>query len=180
VILENNPEFSYAVLLVADACTEYPLAKPAHIVWDPHHVGDVMRALDIKDIDMNLTERMLFRGLDKRYNGYYQDSMYLWRIQGGPTELAFVYHDLAQQLMGGPRGADDDTFDYWPNAFDMLYVLAQDLIALDHHPDYIFRTFVRVIDSAIALEGPPSEWEADFLDTDLNRLKELLDERKEA
>jgi hypothetical protein len=185
VILESNPNFNYHVLLVADYHQEYALAAPAEVLWDPNLIEGVMTALNVTDIDLNMTSSMLFGDLPRRYNGGYptNDSATIIRIQGDFATLNRVYEDLAQQLMGGPRGADDDTFDYWPNAFDILYVLAQDLINLStdrYMRDYIFRTFVRVIDSAIALNGPLSEWEAEELDVSLNNLKTLLDERNEA
>jgi len=182
IIEDRIKEFNYATILVADYHREYPLNGVAQVIWDPDSIEAVQAALNITDIDLTMTCAMLFRDLPSRYNGGYDhnDAIMLYRIKGSASEIDAVYQDLAQQLMGGPRGADDDTFDYWPNAFDMLYVMAQDLIKLHDYPDWIFGTFVRVIDSAIALQGPPSEWEADFLDDNLNHLKELLDERKEA
>lgn len=184
IIEDRIEEFNYAVLLVADYHAEYPLSGKAQVIWDPNAIEAVMGLLNVTDVDLTMTCAMIFKDLPSRYNGGYDhnDTMMLYRIQGNMSELTLVYQDLAQQLMGGPRGADDDTFDYWPNAFDMLYVLAQDLITLGKgsYRDYIFSTFVRVIDSAIALQGPPSEWEAEFLDTDLVALKFHLQERKEA
>lgn len=185
MILETNPNFTYHVLLVVDYHREYTLIEPAEVIWDHHLIEETMRAFDVTDVDLNMTRAMLFRDLPRRYNGAYDtgDVVTLIRIQGDVNALARVYEDLAQQLMGGPRGADDDTFDYWPNAFDMLYVLAQDLVSLDiekYRRQYLFQTFTRVVDSAIALQGPPSEWEAEFLDDNLNALKQLIDERNEA
>jgi hypothetical protein len=184
MILETNPNFSYHVLLVVDYHREYPLVEPAEILWDHDHLEDAMRAFNVTDVDLNMVRAMIFKDLPRRYNGAYDtgDIVTMYRIQGDVATIQRVYEDLAQQLMGGPRGADDDTFDYWPNAFDMLYVLAQDLINLDIQKflrQYIFQTFVRVVDSAIALNGPPSEWEAEFLDDNLNRLKTILNERNE-
>lgn len=185
MIVSTDPNGSYHTLIVADYHMEYPLQGVARIMWDPDAIEEVMTALNVTDVNLNMTCSMLFGDLPRRYNGGYptNDGATLYRIHGTYAELNRVYDDLAQQLMGGPRGADDDTFDYWPNAFDMLFVLAQDLIKLsssNHQADWIFATFTRVIDSAIALEGPPSEWEADFLDTNLNSLRHILDERKEA
>jgi len=180
MILEHNTEYGYASLLVCDYHGEYPLQGVARCIYDPYEVDQVMQALNVTDVNLTMTTSMVFKDLSSRYNGYYDDHARLMLVRGNPQQINQVYEDLASQLMGGPRGADDDTFDYWPGAFDMLYVMAQDLIAIGHHPDYTFATFVRVIDSAIALEGPPSEWEADFLDENLMRLKELLDESKEA
>jgi hypothetical protein len=77
--------------------------------------------------------------------------------------------------MGGPAGADDDTFDYWPNAFDMAVVIAKDLIAMGYeHPNYIITQIRRVIDSAIALCGPTDEWEADNIMQAIPDLEQCL------
>lgn len=182
IIEDRVKEYNYATLLVADYHQEYPLQGCAQVIWDPAAIESVQAALNITDIDLTMTCAMLFRDLPSRYNGGYDhnDSIMLYRIKGNLNQIEEVFTDLAQQLMGGPRGADDDTFDYWPNAFDMLYVMAQDLIALTDHPRWILDTVVRVIDSAIALQGPLSEWEAEELDTMLNHLMELTNEKEEA
>jgi hypothetical protein len=181
IIEDRIKEFNYASILVADYHQEYPLGGIAQVIWDPNAIEEVMRALRVTDVDLTMTCAMLFRDLPSRYNGGYDhnDTMLLYRIKGSPDKIEEVFQDLAQQLMGGPRGADDDTFDYWPNAFDMLYVMAQDLIALTDHPRWILDTVVRVIDSAIALQGPLSEWEAEELDTMLQHLMELNTKRIE-
>jgi hypothetical protein len=182
IIEDRVKEYNYATILVADYHQEYPLGGIAQVIWDPNAIEEVMRLLNVTDIDLTMTCAMLFRDLPARYNGGYDhnDSILLYRIKGTVAKIEEVFQDLALQLMGGPRGADDDTYDYWPNAFDMLYVMAQDLIALSDHPRYVLDTVVRVIDSAIALTGPLSEWEAEDLDVRLNHLMQLTNEKEEA
>jgi hypothetical protein len=80
--------------------------------------------------------------------------------------------------MGGPRGSDDDTFDYWPNAFEMLITLTEDLIALGAS-DYYIGLVGAVVKSAIALNGPAEEWEAPEILNAVPNLTKLHNERQD-
>jgi hypothetical protein len=165
MILENTIEkWGYASLLVADYHLEYPLSNPATIVWNPHDLHTISYILrnGNEEVDYDEIAKGLFRGLDKRYNGYWDPHMCLWQIRGSMTEIYTVFSDLAKQLMGGPQGADDDTFDYWPNAYEMLIVLAKDLIELGYHyPKGVLATVDHVVKTALAIHGPFVEWEAE-------------------
>lgn len=181
MILENynDPEHpvitndrDWAALLIADYHGEYPLEGDARvrILWDPFNIEWAFKILHGKEKE-KIAERdtsvvdgiteTLFGPLETKYNGYYDPRMNLWLLQGSKGQLTSVFDNLAQTLMGGPGGADDDTFDYWPNAFDMLVALAHDLIDLGVSSSWISGTVDRVVNSAIALQGPLVEWEAE-------------------
>jgi hypothetical protein len=104
--------------------------------------------------------------------------MTLWIIQGNLGELCALQMEFAQMLMGGPRGGDDDTFDYWPNAFEMLITLTEDLIALGAS-DYYIGLVGAVVKSAIALNGPAEEWEAPEILNAVPNLTKLHNERQD-
>lgn len=51
----------------------------------------------------------------------------LWSVCGTYGEVRDCFVEFAADVMGGPVGADDDTYDYWPNAFGMAQQMAEDL-----------------------------------------------------
>lgn len=182
MILENNlktPTFGYARLLIADYHLEYPFepTTKAHVelIWTPGELDSVLENIHghpNEDLIEKFAEAA-FGPLEQLYGMHYQTGMNLWLLQGDLGGLMSVWERHAQNLMGG-SGGDDDTYDYWPNAFEMLMELTADLIRLDfRNPDYLIGKVQRVVLSAIALNGPPAEWEAEDILTSVDALKSI-------
>jgi hypothetical protein len=178
MILDNHlTDWHYATVLVCDIHKEYPLAAPATVLWDPNELNGLCEAFNVSDKPVHdFADTVL-----KPHVEGFDDWASVWRIRGDLNTIRSVFDQLAQDLMGGPRGADDDTFDYWPNAFDMLISMAKDLITLyreyDRDQSYLIDTVDRVIQSAIALNGPLEEWEADELPRALHELRVHAEEQ---
>jgi hypothetical protein len=182
MILQDVLErYGYAQLLIADYHLEYPLEPHPNtrvdLVWQPGSVENIGYLLDPEqdamavDDKVKAFEEVMFGPLIEKYGMHYEPGMNLWLLQGSLSGLAGVFDRHAQNLMGG-SGGDDDTFDYWPNAFEMLMMMAQDLIDLGHKsPQYLIGQVERVITSAIAVNGPLKEWEAEDLPLFLINLK---------
>jgi hypothetical protein len=185
MILEKYPQvgsLQYATLLIADYHLEYPLEGPdgarIELLWHPFQLAETATRLGVEgesDVFVEEITRKMFPNLEAEYNGHYDQSMNLWHVQGKPGELLAVFNDLAQALMGGPVGADDDTYDYWPGAFDMLITMAEDLITLEAAAgsDWISNQVRRVVWSAIAVQGPPEKWEAEGIVGAANNIANL-------
>lgn len=158
MIIENSLEkHGYAKLLIQDYHLEYPLQEPARVVWDPFELETVAEALQ-PGINFQNTVATAGRTI---FGNDYDPQANLWLIQGNLEQLMRVYDAHAQALMGGPAGGDDDTFDYWPGAFEMLYDLGADLLRLGfNYPEHLIAKVERVIKSAEATHGPLEQWEA--------------------
>lgn len=173
ILNDHLKEWGYATVLVCDIHKEYPLTAPAIVVWDPNELSALCEALNVSDYPVHQFADHVLKGHVEGFD----DWASVWMIRGSLDKIHAVFDHLAQDLMGGPRGADDDTYDYWPNAFEMLVSIAKDLIKLgDGNPDYIIGTVDRVIRSALALCGPLEEWEADELPKALHELRATVEE----
>jgi hypothetical protein len=177
VILENSLErHGYARLLIADYHLEYPLEAQSgarvELVWHPFEIGQVIEGLHghyNEDVVQKFEEEM-FGPLEQLYGHDYEAGMNLWLVQGSVGQLTAVAGHHAHALMGGSSG-DDDTFDYWPNAFEMLQEMATDVIRLGGLRNYLIYLVDRVVKSAIACNGPAKEWDADFITTAVDELR---------
>lgn len=169
--------FGYAQLLVADYHLEYPLKKPTEVsgfcrvelIWQPSALEflaeDLGRGGESDDYLKNVADE-LFPNLENRYNGFYEHGMNLWLLQGNLQSLYQVWEAHLKDCMIAPTG-DDSTYDYWPNAMDMLLVMAQDLITLAinrdgaYYRDRIIEGLIAVIPAVVAVNGPLEDWEAE-------------------
>ena len=176
ILNDHLREWGYATVLVCDIHKEYPLTAPATVLWDPNDLTSLCEALNVSDAPVHQFADQVLKGHVEGFDNWAS----IWQIRGNLDQIQAVFLQLAQDLMGGPRGADDDTYDYWPNAFEMLVSIAKDLINLSDKVsnDYIIGTVDRVIRSALALCGPLEEWEADEMPKALHELR-VLDEAKE-
>jgi hypothetical protein len=52
---------------------------------------------------------------------------HVWRVNGSLSQLCETFELFVQSLEAGCTGADDDFYDYWPNAMDMALTFAKDL-----------------------------------------------------
>lgn len=137
MILENMLDpHGYARLCIADYHLEYPIPHPkvkgytrCELFYNAGIVEDLRTELEVEPGDFHP-----FPGLELRYNGHYEPEMSLWLIQGSIENLARIWAAFHATLVEGPSGGDDDSFDYWPAAVDMLITFAHDLVELD--PSY--------------------------------------------
>jgi hypothetical protein len=161
MILENAiDQHGYARLILCDAHGEYPIPVPktqghtrVSVIYNAFEVQELRERLGRKNEDFEP-----FIGLDHAYNGYYDPNMDVWLIQGSVRDLTTIYHHFAMLLEEGPTGSDDDCYDYWPNAMDMLMVFARDMAELtgDKGPwgDYL----LTAMHKTIANRGDDEEW----------------------
>jgi len=131
MILDNSLEaHGYARIILCDYHKEYPIPHPklrghtvVDLIYNADEVQEVQTFLGMPKPD----ELEPFDGLDIRYNGYYGPGMSIWLIQGSLENLIAIFYDFARTLKEGPIGGDDDSYDYWPNAMEMLLTFAMDL-----------------------------------------------------
>ena len=67
------------------------------------------------------------------YNGFIDPQLgfgSLYSVHGSIADHRKLFTEFATACNEGPIGGDDDTFDYWPSAMDMLEVYARDLAKL--------------------------------------------------
>jgi len=177
MILANNlnrEQFGYAEILLVDYHREYPVTAPngaiAEIVWNPYELSQIARVLNGDKVPEEKIEafgQLIFKGLD------FDSGASILRLQGSLMQLACIATRLAQALMGGPGGSDDDTFDYWPNTFIMLCELMGDLIRLGAADYFTINPIDAVVKSAIAVKGPADTWEAEGILTAVDELKAI-------
>lgn len=113
MIHESN-EYGHT-LWIRDYHTEYPVPG-AHIIFNPHELEDLFGEETVTILETKLPQELT--------DG---TSIYIWQMYGKIDELNKHFKKFCKEVMQGPQGADDDTFDYWPSAFDVCWQIAQDL-----------------------------------------------------
>lgn len=78
-----------------------------------------------------------------------------------------LFCEMVQELIEGPQGADDDTFDYWPGAMETLEMYAKELFELSN--DYFY--YEQLVEVATKNKDVP-EW-----DEESQRIIELYEVR---
>lgn len=139
MILENSIDLhGYATLIVCDGHGEYPLPSlpdyPSHyrteVIYSSFEVDNLREHLGLGNV--NREPFAPLPGMQTKYNGYYEPGMDVWMLRGSIDYLMSVYHAYATIVQEGPScHSDDDCFDYWPSAMDILIVLAKDIAALE-------------------------------------------------
>jgi len=159
ILEDSRTEHGYARLILVDAHREYHIPHPSskrhtkvELIYDSFEVGEVRSFLGFRD------DFEPFPGLDVAYNGYYGPDMSIWLLQGSVEDLGTIYHHFALSLEQGPSGGDDDCYDYWPGAMDMLIAFAKDMKKLtDDDPtwgDYL----LTAMSKTVARFGDDPEW----------------------
>lgn len=172
MIIENAmAKHGYAELIVADYHLEYPLPEHNHyplvgLVWNNYEIGEIHKALTgnwdyASDFDAQLMEQA-FPGLMNKYPLHFDYNMNLWHIRGNPEQIFKHLTEWFEEVYEGPRGADDDTFDYWPNAYDMATMIVMDLDEIAGGD--VYRTYHNNHTQKLDRLGIP-EWEPAILTT---------------
>lgn len=172
MIAEKYPpdEPTHFTLLLPDYHLEYPLDGHEHaqgmpsisLIWQPFNLQQRLEANGIHD-----SEEIIHDLATKLFPWPHFDHLAgvnVWQVHGTESAIGHLIAYLAQILMGGPAGGDDDTYDYWPGAFEMLAELVRDYVNITtsiYSADYYIGHLERVVTSAIACCGPLEDWEAD-------------------
>jgi hypothetical protein len=167
MIQENALDLhGYATLILCDGHGEYPLPHPkgslshyrVELFYDAFEVDRLREHLDLTNAyDESFAP---FPGLQAKYNGHYEPGHDIWMLRGDVAYLMGVYHAYALIVEEGPScHSDDDCFDYWPSAMDMLIVLAKDIaeLAPDTRPtlgDYL----ITAMSKTTAKCGDVEDW----------------------
>lgn len=61
---------------------------------------------------------------------------YLFFLSGAIDDHRRLFNEMFTELLPGPQGGDDDTFDYWPGAVETLFLYAKELYGLTGHSHY--------------------------------------------
>lgn len=189
MIAEKYPpdEPTNFTLLIPDMHCEYPLdgnqsrrhMPELDLIWNPWNLQMRLEANGIPD-----SEEIIHDLACKLFPYPHFDhdaAVNIWQVRGSVGEIGNLILYFSQMLMGGPLGGDDDTFDYWPNAFEMLIELVRDYLTITggwakDYPNFYIGLVDRVVQSAIALEGPPEDWEADGITNAVPGLEKLAKE----
>lgn len=141
-------------LYVADTHGEYALPDPTTIKKVPHKGGfgefpiivetvwdtNAMEALFKLDVDGEPMRTLLSHLPDPIlpycFGTDNNDPGLVHRITGTKEQIAELLTTYMTQLGEGPKGADDDCYDYWPGAMDMAWQIACDLDHILHVKRY--------------------------------------------
>ena len=167
-----------AVLLINMGHGEYPLRDDL----DPGKYGSYVEGVTIETFDAyDLEEGKEAPDWWTHYTNIEVDARewgLVTRIEAPVFALWLMFYDLANQLdpvqdpSGYTPGSDDDTFDYYPSAFEALCELGEDLDELDYQfeinpnlPSDLRRkvdhksTVRRILANLTVCKGPFEDWE---------------------
>lgn len=125
--LDNTEQ--YETLWIYDLHAEYTykLEKDQE-TW---HVSMIYSYYDLESLVgedlIDKIDEAVGKVFDDYEKGYWFEQGHVWRIRGKYKDLYDCFIKFAADVMGGPIGADDDIYDYWPNAFGMAQQMAEDL-----------------------------------------------------
>jgi hypothetical protein len=101
------------------------------LVIDFSHAQDVGLKVDTSELPQHVKD---MRG--GFIDGAEMDGGYLFLVSGKIEDHKSLFCEMVQELIEGPQGADDDTFDYWPGAMETLEMYAKELFELSN--DYFY------------------------------------------
>lgn len=96
---------------------------------------NAMEDADLK-LDLNTLPDVIRPLWDAFNTGAEIPGGYIITVHGTPKEHRVLFDLMLEDLMPGPQGADDDTFDYWPGAVETLELYAHQLWDITHDSHY--------------------------------------------
>lgn len=174
----KSKQCEYYVLYLTEYHGEYPIdadiyrtplktngfSARVECIWNGFEVGEAARAFggdedSITSSDDDKMEPMLFPDLRKTP----EDPAigHIYRLQGDLTQLNDIFTRYLREVGNGPSGGDDDTFDYWPSAFEMLWAFAKDLDKINGNKaatDDVRAAFRKILKKGNNLEWAEDEW----------------------
>jgi hypothetical protein len=151
-IMSDGPESPGGItLFLGDYHTESPLPDPTQIhkfkhpngefsvririIWDYYAVSEIISATLPKRTlenwqEVQAQEDAIIKSLTNHFPEEFDEAArggHVWRVNGSLSQLCETFELFVQSLEAGCTGADDDFYDYWPNAMDMALTFAKDL-----------------------------------------------------